>query len=91
LEPLWNVSFCTVLTLLLSRHVSAEGGRQDVLDELNELAVGGGQEDSLLPLVGVLRAADIFWNLERTPVLCHMRGDVLEGDSPRILVRPHAG
>jgi hypothetical protein len=73
--------------------VSAEGGRQDVLDELNELAVvGGGQEeDSLLPLVGVLRAADIFWNQERAPVLCHMRGDVLEGDSPRILVRPHAG
>jgi hypothetical protein len=73
--------------------VGAEGGRQDVLDELNELAVGGGgqEEDSLLPLVGVLRAADIFWNPERTPVLCHMRGDVLEGDSPRILVRPHAG
>jgi hypothetical protein len=71
--------------------VSAEGGRQDVLDELNELAVGGGQEEDLLPLVGVLRAADIFWNPERTPVLCHMRGDVLEGDSPRILVRPHAG
>ena len=27
----------------------------------------------------------------RTPVLFHMQGDIMEGDSPRILVRPHAG
>jgi hypothetical protein len=27
----------------------------------------------------------------RTPVLFHMQGDPMEGDSPRLLVRPHKG
>jgi hypothetical protein len=65
-----------------------EGRREDILEELNEMAALGGD---LLKLVGVLRAGDMFWNPERRPVLCHMRGDIMEGDSPRILVRPHCG
>ena len=57
----------------------------DVLEELDGLAGGG----DVLQRVCILRAADVFWNPERVPVLCHMQGDEMRGDSPRILVKPH--
>jgi hypothetical protein len=46
-----------------------------------------GQTGQLYKLVGVLRGADIFWNPAGKPVLFHKHGDLLEGDSPRIVVR----
>jgi hypothetical protein len=80
---------------------AAAGGHEDVLEELDSMAAlaattmaaetsdGGGE--SPLRLVGILRAADMFWNVaERIPVLCLMLGEEMGGGgSPRILVRPH--
>ena len=62
-----------------------------MLEELDCMAALAKEAASgdMLRLVGVLRAADVFWNPERVPVLCHMQGDEMRGDSPRILVKPH--
>jgi len=40
--------------------------------------------------VGVLRAADIFWNPEQKPALVLLESEPL-GDQPRIIVRPRHG
>ena len=45
----------------------------------------------LIRLVGVLRAADMFWNAEMEPVLCLMEGETLADFGPRIVVRQHSG
>lgn len=67
-------------------------GRVAVLKELEESAMKGdtlySEAGSLFKLIGVLRAADIFWNEANKPVLFHLDGEPLEGDGPRILIKP---
>ncbi len=41
----------------------------------------------MFKLLGVLCAADIFWNPEKKLVLIHVDGEALEGGGPRILVK----
>ena len=76
---------------LCARSACEDGGHDDVLEELDGMAALAKEAASgdMLRLVGVLRAADVFWNPERVPVLCLMLGEEMVGDSPRILVRPH--
>jgi hypothetical protein len=67
-------------------------GRADVVKELDEWCTDcdtyyAAESGQLYKLVGVLRAADMFWNPAGKPVLFHKHGDFLEGDSPRIIVR----
>ena len=67
-------------------------GRADVVKELSEWSADcdtyySAHSGDLYKLVGVLRAADMFWNPAGTPVLLHKHGDPLDGDSPRIIVR----
>ena len=64
-------------------------GRADVVKELNEWSADCDTYYSgeVYKLVGILRAADMFWNPAGTPVLFHRHGSPLEGDSPRIVVR----
>ena len=72
-----------------------EEGRADVIRELDDSAVEGetyySESGELYKLVGVLRAADMFWNPAGKPVLLHKYGDPMLGDSPRILFRPFKG
>ncbi len=51
---------------LLGRHVGKEGGREDMLEELESMA----SLSLLLKMVGVLRAADMYWNPDRLNYFC---------------------
>jgi len=66
-------------------------GRKDVIEELDETIkmcdTFYSASGVLFKLVGVLRAADIFWSPNRSAVLFHMEGEPLEGGEPRLLIR----
>jgi hypothetical protein len=75
---------------LFLRTVSKEQGRDDVLEELAALA---DEEGRVMRGVGILRAADVYWNSARQPVLISIINYGEEprwpaGDSPRIVLRP---
>ncbi len=50
----------------LGRHAGREGGREDMLEELESMA----SLSPLLKMVGVLRAADMYWNPDRLNYFC---------------------
>ena len=72
-----------------------EEGKADVIQVLDDSEIEGetfySESGELYKLVGVLRAADTFWNPAGKPVLFHKNGDPVVGDSPRILFRPFKG
>jgi len=66
-------------------------GQEAVIKELDDAckinATFYPDSGDLFKLIGVMRAADIFWNPDKAPVLFHIEGEALHGDGPRILVK----
>jgi hypothetical protein len=83
-----------IYSVRICRAVGKEEGRDDVLQELDALAECG----KIYRAVGILRAADVYWNRARQPVLCSIveygeeeaaGGTVPVGDGIRIVARPY--
>lgn len=66
-----------------------------VLNEMSSASQAGAtyyrDSGDLFKWIGVLRAADSYWNPDHVPVLFLLDTEKLEGDSPRIVVRPRRG